>query len=138
MRLLITIARLFASGGAHSIVTESLLVKHQLLILNRTRKRVPDLRPTDSVIAGLCAIFMRPARLLRSAIDLKPSTIHSFHRALMKRRYRLLSTPKNRSKPGPKGPSSQLIAAIVDMKRRNPKFDFQRIADQSVTPSGNG
>jgi transposase InsO family protein len=73
---------------------------------------------------------MRPARSLRSAIVLKPSTILSFHRALVKRKYRLLFTPKNRGKPGPIGPSPELISAIVEMKRRNPSFGYQRIADQ--------
>ncbi len=33
-------------------------------------------------------------------------------------------------KPGPKGPSRDLIAAIVEMKRRNPKFGCRRIAQQ--------
>ena len=94
IHLLVTVARLFGPGGARSIVAESLLVKHQLLILNRSRARAPDLRPTERVIVGLCAIFMRPARLLRSAFVLKPSTILSFHQTLVKRKYRLLFTPK--------------------------------------------
>jgi transposase InsO family protein len=73
---------------------------------------------------------MRPTRLLRSAIVLKPSTILSFHRTLAKRKYRLLFTPKSRGKPGPKGPSPELISAILEMKRRNPNFGYQRIAGQ--------
>ncbi len=73
---------------------------------------------------------MRPTRLLRSAIVLKPSTILSFHRALVKRKYRLLFTPKTHGKPGPRGPSPELVSAIVEMKRRNPSFGYQRIADQ--------
>jgi hypothetical protein len=48
------------------LVAESVLVKHQLLILNRGRKRAPKLRPADRVIAGLCTFFMGPSRLLRS------------------------------------------------------------------------
>ncbi len=36
---------------------------------------------------------MRPTRLLRSAIVLRPATILSFHQALVKRKYRLLFTP---------------------------------------------
>ena len=84
----------------------------------------------DRVIAGLCASLMRPTRLLRSAIVLKPSTIMAFHRALVKRKYRLLFTPKRRGKPGPKGPSSELIAAIVEMKLKNPRFGCPRIAQQ--------
>jgi len=130
IHLLVTIARLFGPGGARSIVVESLFVKYQLLILNRSRARAPDLRPGDRLIVGLCAILMRPARLLRSAIVLKRSTIPSFHRALVKRKYRLLFKPKNRGKPGPKGPSPEMIAAIIEMKRRYHSFGYQRIADQ--------
>ncbi len=44
IHLIMTIARLFGLGGARSIVAESLLVKHQLLILNRSRERAPKLR----------------------------------------------------------------------------------------------
>jgi len=130
IHLIVTIARLLGPGGARSVVAETLLVKHQLLIINRSRERAPPLRPTDRLIAGLCAILMRPTRLLRSAIVLKPSTILSFHRALVKRKYRLLFTPKTRGKPGPRGPSPELISAIVEMKRRNASFGYQRIAEQ--------
>ncbi len=74
---------------------------------------------------------MRPARLLRSAIVLKPATILNFHRLLVKRKYRELFAPKRKpGKPGPKGPSPELVAAIVETKRRNPRFGYQRIADQ--------
>jgi transposase InsO family protein len=67
--------------------------------------------------------------LLRSAIVLKPSTLMAFHRALVNRKYRLLFAPRRR-KPGPKGPSLELIAAIAEMKRRNPRFGCRRIAQQ--------
>jgi hypothetical protein len=33
-------------------------------------------------------------------------------------------------KPGPKGPSEDVIAAVVDMKRRNPSWGCPRIAQQ--------
>jgi putative transposase len=60
----------------------------------------------------------------------KPSTILSFHRALVKRKYRLIFTPKTRGKTGPRGPSPELVSAILEMKRRNPNFGNQRTADQ--------
>ncbi|MDH3289337.1 MAG: integrase core domain-containing protein, partial [Betaproteobacteria bacterium] len=44
--------------------------------------------------------------------------------------YRLLYTSRSRSRPGPKGPSAKLIAAVVEMKRRNPKFGYLKIAQQ--------
>ncbi len=103
IHLMVTIAGLFGPGGARSIVAESLFVKYQLLILNRPRERAPKLSPMDRVNAGLGAGFMRPARPTRSAIAWRPSTLLSFHRALVKRTYRLLLTPKRRRKPGPKG-----------------------------------
>ncbi len=130
IHFLVTIARLFGPGGARSVVAESLLTKHQLLIFSRSTKRAPRLRPSDRIIVGLCATLMRPTHLLRLAISLKPSTILSFHRALANRKYRLLFTSKNRRKPGPRGPSPALIEIIVEMKHRNPRFGYQRIADQ--------
>lgn len=129
IHLIATIAKLLLPGGARSVVSESLLLKHQLLILNRSRGRAPNLRPIDRIIASLCAGLMRPARLLRSAIVLKPSTLMAFHRALVNRKYRLLFAPRRR-KPGPKGPGPELVAAIVEMKGRNPRFGCRRIAHQ--------
>lgn len=73
---------------------------------------------------------MRPSQVVRSAIILKPSTILSFHQSLVKRKYRLLFSPIHREKPGPKGPSNELIDAIVAMKQRNPSWGCPRIAEQ--------
>ena len=75
VHLIVTLARLARPGGLRSVIAESVLVRHQLLILNRGRKRAPNLHTTDRIIAGLCMLFMRPARVLRSAIVLKPSTL---------------------------------------------------------------
>jgi len=130
VHLLVTIARLMRPGGARAVVAESLLVKHQLVILNRGREPAPDLRPMDRVIAGLCTLAIRPGRLLRIAVVLKPSTLLAFHALLVKRKYRQLFSPKRRGKPGPKGPSPQLIAAIVETKRLNPSWGCRRIAQQ--------
>ncbi len=130
VHLIATIARLLGPGGVRAVIAESLLVKHQLLIHNRPRQRATNLRPLDRIIVGLCASFMRPTRLVRTAIVLKPSTILGFHRALVRRKYRLLFSPKRCSKPGPKGPPLELVNAIVEMKRRNPRFGCRRIAQQ--------
>ena len=64
------------------MVAESVLVKHQLRILNRGRKRTPNLCAADRIIAGLCTLFMRPTRVLRSAIVLKTSTLLYLHNLL--------------------------------------------------------
>ena len=130
VHLITTLARLIGPGGLRSVVAESLLVRQQLLILNRSRHRAPNLRAPDRILAGVCALFMRPARVIRSAIVLRPSTILDFHRMLRHRKYRLLFSPKRRGPTGPKGPSKALVDAIVEMKRRNPTWGCPRIAHQ--------
>jgi hypothetical protein len=49
---------------------------------------------------------------------------------MKKRKYRQLFSPGDGSKPGPKGPSREIIDAIVEIKRRNPRFGCPRIAQQ--------
>ena len=112
------------------MVAESVILKHQLLILNRSRRRAPNLRISDRFIAGLCSLFVEPRRLARVAIVLKPSTLLNFHRALVRQKYRLLFSPKRRSKPGPKGPEADIIRAVIEMKQRNPTWGCPRIAEQ--------
>lgn len=130
LHLIVTIVRLGKPGGFRSVVAESIFLRHQLLILNRGRKRAPNLRSADRVIASLCMLFIRRARLLRSAIVLKPSTLLHLHHMLTKRKYRLLFSPRRGRRPGPKGPTKELIDAVVEMKRRNPGWGCPRIAEQ--------
>ena len=125
-----TLARLLGPGGARSIVAESLLLKHQLLILNRSRQRAPNLSASDRILAGWLALWLRPTRLLRSAIVLKPSTLLGLHQAMCKQKYRMLFSSNHNRKPGPKGPSAELVHAIVEMKQRNPRWGCPRIAEQ--------
>src|SRR5262249_11040751 len=123
LHLIVTMVRLARLGGLRSVVVESVLVKHQLVILNRGRKRAPNLRTEDRVIAGLCSLLMRRARIVRPAITLKPSTLLDLHAVLTKRKYRLLFAPRCGRRPGPKGPTKELIAAVVAMKQRNPRVE---------------
>src|SRR6266849_5752042 len=127
---LATLARLWGPGGIRSVVAESVLVKQQLLILNRSRQRSPNLRTSDRLVAGLCALLIRPARLIRSAIVLRPSTLLSLHQALRNRKYRLHFSSQPMGRPGPKGPNKELLEAVVHMKQRNPTWGCPRIAQQ--------
>jgi transposase InsO family protein len=136
IHLIVTVFRLALPGSLRSVVAESVLVKHQLRILNRGRKRAPNLRASERIIAGLCTLFMKPARVLRSAIVLKPSTLLHLHRVLAKRQYRMLFSPERRRQPGPKGPSKELIDAVVELKRRNPNWGCPRIAQQITLAFG--
>src|SRR5450432_4801725 len=120
IHLLVTLAKLLRSGGARAVATESLLLKQQLLVINRSRARAPNLTALDRFVLGFTTLFISPHRIQKLAVVLKPATLFEFHKALVERKYRLLfSSASNRRKPGPKGPSSELIAAIVEMKRRN-------------------
>jgi transposase InsO family protein len=136
VHVIITICRLWRPGGTRSLIAESILLKQQLLILNRSRKRAPNLKVYDRFIAGVCSMFMKSSRLIRSAIVLKPSTLLSIHHALRNRKYRALFSHNRKRKPGPNGPSKELIDAIVDTKRRNPAWGCPRIAQQIALAFG--
>lgn len=114
--LLTACARLAGRGGARAVIAEDLLLKQQLLIVCRHRKRAPNLSAGERVFPGFGSLFMRPARIARNAITVRPSTLLRCHQYLVGHKYRALFTPKNRGKPGPQGPSGQLIQAIVDFK----------------------
>src|SRR5208282_2359275 len=94
------------------------------------RRRAPNLTPWDRLMLGVCALFVSSKRLSKVAVILKPSTLLGFHHALVKRKYQLLYSPRKRRRPGPKGPSKELISAVIEMKRRNPRFGCRKIAEQ--------
>ena len=50
-------------GAVRAVAAESLLLKHQLLISNRSRQRAPNLTSVDRSVLGLAALFVRPQRL---------------------------------------------------------------------------
>ena len=61
-----TLMRVARPGGVRAVVAESVLAKHQLLILNRSRRRAPNLRTLDRIIAGFCSLWIPPRRLRRA------------------------------------------------------------------------
>ena len=79
---------------------------------------------------------MRQARVLRSAIVLKTSTLLHFHKMLVKQKYRVMFSPKRIRRPGPKGPTKELINAVVEMKWRNRTWGCKRIAQQLALAFG--
>lgn len=131
VQLIVTLAKLARPGGVRSVVAESLLLKQQLIISRRSSRRAPHLTSIDRFVLGLTTLFVNPRRVAKVSAILKPATLLRFHKALIDRKYRrLFSSAGVRAKPGPKGPSEELIAAIIELKRRNPRFGYQRIAQQ--------
>src|ERR1700681_4142417 len=112
-------AKLWGPGGVRAVIAENLVLKRQLIVLRRGRRRAPGLTLSDRLLCGFESLFLSPTRIQKVAIALRPSTLLAFHRALVRRKYRRLfsSTPCPK-KPGPKGPHQALIQGIVELKSR--------------------
>ena len=131
IHLLVTFAKLLRPGGVRAVAAESLALKHQLLINNRSRQRASNLTAIDRFVLALTKLFVSPRRVPRLGVLIKPATLFKFHKSLVDRKHCLLfSSPSHRRNAGPKGPSTELIAAIVEIKRRKPRFGCVRIAQQ--------
>jgi transposase InsO family protein len=117
-------------GGSKSIIAENLLLKQQLLVLNRARKRAPNLPPIHRLFFAFWCQFLKRRRIERAAITIRPSTLFRIHATFVRKKYRDLFSSQSRRKPGPKGPSPEVIQAILEFKRRNPRCGCPRIAEQ--------
>ncbi|MFT4564536.1 MAG: putative transposase [Gammaproteobacteria bacterium] len=111
-------------------------MKQQLLVVSRSRRRAPNLSALDRFLLGLWSLFLSPRHIERAAVIIRPSTLFKFHDILKKRKYRLLYSSTSRRKPGPSGPSPELVRAIVEMKLSNPRFGCRRIAMQITKAFG--
>jgi transposase InsO family protein len=136
VHLFTRLATLMGTRGTRALLAESMLLKQQLLVLRRSRRRAPNLGMVDRLLFGFWTLFLNPRRLLRAAIILKPSTLLRFHRGLKQLKYRLLYSSHPKRKPGPKGPDSELIHAICELKGRNPRFGCPKIAQHLAKTFG--
>ena len=129
LHLAVTVLKVCRPGGVRAVISENLLLKQQLIVLGRSRRRAPNLRVGDRLLFGILSLCLSPGRIRKVAIGLRPATLLAFHRALVRRKYRRLFSSSHRPrKPGPKGPSEALVQAIVELKSRNPRFGCPRIA----------
>ena len=100
-----------------------------MLVVSRSRRRAPNLTTFDRFVLGLCTLLVRPGRIPKVAAGVSSSTLNKLHPCLVRRKYRaLFSARRSRRKPGPKGPSEEIVRVIVEIKRRNPLFGCPRIA----------
>ena len=58
VHLIVTMAKLLRPSGTRGLLAEMLLLKHQLMVLNRPRQRAPNLTTWDRFLLGL-ACFLR-------------------------------------------------------------------------------
>jgi len=130
IHVLTTLAQRAGPGGAKAIIAESVLLKHQQLIAHRSSGKTPRLTTSDRFLCGFITLFMRPGRIRKAAVVLVPATLTKFRRALLSRNYHRLFSSRKNAKPGPKGPSNDLVRVIVELKQRNAQFGCPRIAQQ--------
>jgi len=105
---LVTLIKLLKPGGVKRVMAESIAMKHQLIVMNRPRKRSPALITRDRFLFGLLAILIGERRLQKIAVIIKPATILAFHKALMKRKYSKLYSNQAKKIPGRK-PRDQVL-----------------------------
>ena len=133
LELICLFLRLSRRGGTAGLVAEVILLRQQLLVLTRGKKKSPPLTTFDRVVMALCAFKMTPSRIAKASIAIASSTLLDFHRALINKKYSRLFSRKSLAKPGPKGPSKELIQLVVETKEKNPTYGCPKMRCLSPT-----
>ena len=130
IHFVVLIFKLLKPGGLKTVAAENLAIRQQLLVANKSRHRSPPLTTLERFLFGLWAMLMSEKRIKKVFIIIKPATILKFHQALVKKKYQQLFSSKANRKSGPKGPSQEIINAVLEMKKRNPRMGCPKIALQ--------
>src|ERR1700732_4718598 len=85
LHLAVITAKLCGPGGVRAVIAENLLLKQQLIVLRRARQRAPNLTLSDRLLCGFGSLFLRPGRIRKVAIGVRPSTLLAWHQALVRR-----------------------------------------------------
>ena len=76
LHLAVTAAKLCRPGGVRAVIAENLLLKQQLIVLRRPRKRAPNLTTVDRLLCGFGSLFLGPGRRPPAhAADTAPGTL---------------------------------------------------------------
>ena len=75
MLLLVLFAKSLKFGGTKATIAENLLLKQQLIVLSRARKKAPNLQTSDRFLFGALSLLISPRRLSPVAIIIKPATL---------------------------------------------------------------
>ena len=79
--IFVNLAKMTRSAGTKAVMAENLFLKQQLIVVNRSRKRAPNLTVIDRFVFGCCALFINIRRIPKLAVILQPSTLLRFPRA---------------------------------------------------------
>jgi putative transposase len=132
----VTLIKLLKPGGVKLVMAESIAMKHQLIVMNRGKKRSPALSTSDRFLFGILTLFIGERRLQKVSVIIKPATILAFHKALVNRKYSNLYSNKTKKVPGRKSQDQVLIDLVIETKRRNPLFGYGRISMQILEAFG--
>lgn len=126
----VTLIKLLKPGGVKVVMAETIVMKQQLIIMSRGKKRSPALSTRDRFLFGFLTLFISESRLQKVAVIIKPATILAFHKALVRQKYSRLYSHKTKKRPGRKPQDRTLVDLVIEMKRRNPSFGYGRISMQ--------
>ena len=122
--------KLLKPGGVKVVMAETMIMKQQLIVMNRGKKRSPKLATADRFLFGILAVFIGGSRLNKIAVVIKPTTLLAFHKSLVNRKYSRLYSNKTKRNPGREPQDQALIDLVIEMKAHNPSFGYGRIAMQ--------
>ena len=112
-------------------------LRHPVLPKSTIRHtQAPNLTSWDRLLLGFYTLLVSPKRLRKIAVITKASTLLRLHQALVKRKHHLLYGSHRARRPEPKRPSSELIAAVIEMNRRNRRMGCRKIAEQISSAFG--
>jgi putative transposase len=110
IHLLVIFAKLLRPGGVRAVAAESLMLRHQLLISSRSRQRAPNLTSIDRFVLGLSMLFVSPRRIPKLRARQAGNAVQVPQGKSIGNTACSFSSRSHRRKPGPKGPSAELIA----------------------------
>ena len=87
VHLLITLFTILKPGDIKAIASENIMLRQQLILVQRKRKRAPSLTTSNRFVFGLLAFLIAPNRLRKIAIIVKPPTLLKLYKALVNRKY---------------------------------------------------
>jgi len=67
LHLAVTTAKLCGPGGVRAVMAENLLLKQQLIVLRRARRRAPNLTQSDRLLCGSWSLLLSPERIRKIA-----------------------------------------------------------------------
>ena len=85
MHVLTMLVERVGPGGVKAIIAESVLIKHQQLLVHRSGGKAPRLTTLDRFLCGFLVLFMHSRRIRKAAVVLKPATLTKFRCTLVNR-----------------------------------------------------